>query len=309
MFLKAAFKNSSVFVQLLMLLAVSFFCLMISSFFSSLLVFSKLGISPEAIQEVQNLANHPDLLREMQFMQVLGIFIFPPIICAWLFSDNYKEYLRIETPIQLPVAAWTVVSMIVFIPVVNFTSDLNQQMVFPESLKGVETWMTEMETALNQQLESMLATHNGWVILFNILTVCVLSGIGEEFMFRGLLQNMFGRFFKNPHLLVWLIAFLFSTIHFQFYGFLPRLLLGAYLGYLMYYTKTIWIPALAHFTNNFYSLAVFYIFQDSPEYVQQADTLGTGSTWWLSAASLALFYFCFSQIKKISRKSFITTPG
>jgi membrane protease YdiL (CAAX protease family) len=301
MFLKAAFKNSSVFVQLLMLLTVSFFCLMVSSFISAFFVFSKLGISPEVVIEIQqNINAHPDLLREMQFLQVLGVFIFPPIICAWLFSDNYKEYLHIENPIHLPIAFWVFISMIVFVPFINFTSNLNQQMVFPETLKGLETWMKEMEEALGQQLEAMLFTHNIWVIIFNILVVCVLTGIGEEFMFRGLLQTMFGRIFKNTHVLVWAIAILFSTIHFQFYGFLPRLILGAYLGYLMYYTKTIWIPALAHFTTNLCSLSTLYIFQDSPEKMQQAEAIGTGSTGWLALASLALFAFCFRQIKKKS---------
>jgi membrane protease YdiL (CAAX protease family) len=299
MFLKAAFKNSSVFVQLLMLLAITFFCLMVSSFAGSFFVFLKLGVSFEAINEIQqNMNSHPDLLREMQFLQVLGIFIFPPIICSWLFSDNYREYLKIDNPVHLPVAVWVFISMVVFIPFINFTGYLNQQMVFPEALKGLETWIKETEESLGQQLEAMLFTHNVWVIIFNIIVICVLTGIGEEFLFRGLLQTLFGRVFKNPHVLVWVIAILFSTVHFQFYGFLPRTLLGVYLGYLMYYTKTIWIPVLAHFTNNFCSLVVFYIFQDSPEKVQQADAIGTGSTAWLAVASLALFAFCFLQIKK-----------
>jgi membrane protease YdiL (CAAX protease family) len=305
MFLKAAFKDSSVFVQLLMLLAVSFFCLMASSIIIMFLVFSKLGISPEVINEIgQNLNNHPDLMREMQFLQILGIFIFPPIICAWLFSDNYKEYLHIENPIQLPVAAWAFISIVVFVPFINFLGNLNQQMVFPEALKDLETWMKEMEEALGAQLEAMLFTHNIWEIIFNILVVCVFTGIGEEFMFRGLLQKMFGRVLKNPHVLVWAIAILFSTIHFQFYGFLPRLVLGAYLGYLMYYTKSIWICAFAHFTHNFCTLSIIYAFQDSPEKMEQADAIGTGSTWWLAIAGLALFAFCFRQIKKQSLQNF-----
>ncbi|GHT13105.1 hypothetical protein FACS189426_17520 [Bacteroidia bacterium] len=301
MFLKGAFKNSSVFVQLLMLLAVSVFCLTASSIIILFLVVFKVGISPEVINEIgQNLNNQPDLMREMQFLQILGIFIFPPIICAWLFSDNYKEYLHIEHPIHLPVVAWTFISIVVFVPFINFTSYLNQQMVFPEALKGLEIWMKEMEEAMGRQLEAMLFTHNIREIIFNILVVCVFTGIGEEFMFRGLLQTMFGRALKNPHVLVWTIAILFSAIHFQFYGFLPRMILGAYLGYLMYYTKSIWISAFAHFTHNLCTLSIVYAFQDSPEKMQQADTIGTGSTWWIAVASLALFAFCFLQIKKRS---------
>jgi len=76
------------------------------------------------------------------------------------------------------------------------------------------------------------------------------------------------------------------------------MLLGAWLGYLMYFTKTIWIPVLAHFTNNFLTVGVYYLFRNAPDEMQKIDAIGSGSTWWLSVASFALFIFCFNQIKK-----------
>jgi membrane protease YdiL (CAAX protease family) len=117
-------------------------------------------------------------------------------------------------------------------------------------------------------------------------------------MFRGLLQTFFGRMISNPHVLIWIVAFLFSAMHLQFYGFITRLLLGAWLGYLMYYTKTIWIPVLAHITNNFAVIAAHYLLQNNPEESQKLDALGTGATLWLSAVSFVLFYLCFIQIRK-----------
>jgi len=299
MFFKAAFKNASIYIQFLMIFIVVAFCMMFAAFLVSLLIISKIGISPEVIKEVQqNLLEYPDIIRETQFLQMLGLFLFPAIICAWLFSDNYKEYLQIENPIKISVAVWTVISMIVAIPFLNLTYSINQQMVFPEALKGLETLIKEMEEANAQMLEIILNTKNISTIIFNILIVCVIAGVSEEFMFRGLLQKLFGKVVKNHHILIWIIAILFSSIHFQFYGFITRLLLGAYLGYLMYYTKTIWIPVLAHFINNLVSIGAYYLFQDAPDKVKEIDALGTGGTWWISVASIALFLFCLSKIKK-----------
>ena len=297
--MKAAFKNAPVFVQLLMILAVIAFGMLFSIFLASLLIVFKIGISPEAILAIQqNLFDYPDLLRGMQFLQTLGLFLLPAVICAWLFSDNYKEYLRIDQPVYPSVAIWTVISIIVAVPFLNWTYSLNQQMVFPEAFKGLETWMKESEAANARTIEVMLNTKNIPTIVFNFLAVCVVAAICEEFMFRGLLQTVFGKAIGNPHVLIWTVAILFSAIHFQFYGFIPRVLLGAWLGYLMYYTKTIWIPVLAHFTNNLFSVSMFYLFQDTPDEVQKIDAIGTGSTLWISAASLALFFFCFTRIKK-----------
>jgi membrane protease YdiL (CAAX protease family) len=302
MFLKALFKDSSPFVQVLMLLAVIGICFAGTSILTLFLILFKFGFSLDVMKDIQlNMLNYPDLLRETQFLQVVGVFILPAIICAYLFSDNYKEYLRIDTPIHLPAAVWAFISAIVAIPFLNLTYYFNQQMVFPEALKGLETWIRTMEDAGSLLLEKMLYADNWWTLIFNIIVVCVLAGIGEEFIFRGVLQNLFGRVMKNPHAVIWIVAILFSAIHFQFYGFITRMLLGAWLGYLLYYTKTLWIPVLVHFTNNLVSTVIYYIFQDSPQELQEMDSLGTGSTWWLAVASLALFVFCFGRIRKQCR--------
>ncbi|GHS96545.1 hypothetical protein FACS189421_01780 [Bacteroidia bacterium] len=299
MFLKGVFKDSSVFVQLLMLAVVVFIGSMVYSAASLILLVSKFGLSMEVIQEVSlHIADFPDLMRNLVFFEKVFIWIFPVIVCAWLFSDNYKTYLQIDTPIQLPVAGLAMLGMLVAIPCINWMYAMNQQMVFPEALKGLEEWMRNMEELNGQALEKMLYVRNGWDLVFNIVIVCILAAVGEEFMFRGMLQNIFAKTIKNPHIIIWAVAILFSTIHLQFYGFVPRLLLGAYLGYLVYYTQNIWIPVLAHFTNNCFSLITNTIYQDSPEAAEQVNAIGYGSTWWLAVASLALFVIIFAEIRK-----------
>ncbi|MCC8144871.1 MAG: CPBP family intramembrane metalloprotease [Bacteroidales bacterium] len=299
MLLKGVFKDSSIFIQLLIFLAILAVGLMVSAFASQLIIIFQFGFSREAMNQImQNIINYPDILRTMQFFQVIGVFIFPAIICAWLFSNDYRSYLYANTPITIPVIILTIFSIIILIPFITWTQDLNQKMVFPEWLRGLEEWMLTQEEVNNQLIEKMLYAETIWVLIFNIIIVCVLTGIGEEFIFRGILQNIFGKVIKNPHLVIWTVAIIFSAIHLQFYGFIPRLLLGAYFGYLLFYTKNIWIPALAHFTNNLISVIGFYIYQDSPHMSKELDTLGTGDTWWMALISLALFLFLFTQIKR-----------
>jgi membrane protease YdiL (CAAX protease family) len=304
MFLKGAFKDTSVWVQLLMLAVMLFagWVIFYTAYF--LLLFSKAGMSPEVIQNILlHLYDYPELMRNILFFQSVCLFIFPAIACAWLFSDNYKRYLQIDTPIHLPVAGLVVLSMLVVVPFINCVYAVNQQMVFPEWLKGIEEWMKTMEEMNGKILEKVLYVHDGWDLVYNMVIVCLLAALGEEFMFRGLLQNVFARTLKNPHVIIWIVAFLFSAIHFQFYGFLPRLLLGAYFGYLIYYTHNIWIPVLAHFTNNAVGVITAALFQDAPDTADRIDALGYGSTWWLAVASIALFTLLFWQIKKSSAAS------
>jgi membrane protease YdiL (CAAX protease family) len=296
---KALFKDSSGFIQILLLITVISFCAIVINLFFQALLFFKYGISLEAMREIQqNLMNFPDLIRIMTFLQEIGIFIFPALICARLFSDNYKDYLWISGPVKLSPAIWAVISIVVSLPFLNLTYFFNRQMVLPEALKGLEDWMILQEDAANLILEKMLYADHLGVLLFNIAIVCVLTGIGEELMFRGIFQNLAGKFIRNRHVVIWLVAILFSAFHGQFYGFVYRMLLGAWLGYLLYYTKTIWIPILAHFTTNLISVLTYYIYQDTPQKMQEADAIGTGSTAWLSVVSLVLFAVCFRQIRR-----------
>ena len=302
MFLKGAFKDSSFIAQLFMLFSILMAGAIGAMLFTYILIFFRFGLSIElAMDALQNMSNYPDLMRGAQFFQVTGLFIFPAIICGWLFSDNYKSYLKIDSPIKIDIALLTFLSVFVAIPFINWTSVVNQQMVFPEFLKGVEEWMQNMEKNNEEVLKKLLYADTYWIFLFNILVVCVFTGVGEEFIFRGVLQNLFGKILKNPHFVIWVVAFIFSTIHFQFYGFIPRLLLGAYFGYLLLYTKNMWIPALGHFANNFFAITGLYIFQDaSEETLNKLGAIGTGETWWIAVVSFALFVFLFWQIKKKS---------
>jgi len=301
MLLKGIFKEAHPIIQLIFLLAITFAGALIFSFIGVAWIFFKSGFSIEMMTEITtNIADYPDYARELQFFSQLGTFIFPALLAAYLFSDNYKEYLQLDTPFNWPVILWTIVSMLVAIPFLNCVTYFNQQVVFPEALSGLEELLKRMEEENARFMESILYTDNTMAFIFNILIIAVFAGVGEEFMFRGVLQNIFGRIIRNKHILIWTIAVIFSAIHFQFYGFVTRALLGAYLGYLIYYTKNMWVPVLAHFTNNFVSVVLFRVYQDKPLEMEELDTIGYGSTWWLSVASVALFVFAFWQIKKRS---------
>ena len=94
---------------------------------------------------------------------------------------------------------------------------------------------------------------------FQCFLIAVIPAIGEEFVFRGILHKVFRQWTGNAHIAVWISAFLFSAMHMQFYGFLPRLFLGAVLGYMLVSTGNIWVPVLAHFFNNTAAVTVFYL--------------------------------------------------
>ncbi|HLS96668.1 MAG TPA: CPBP family intramembrane glutamic endopeptidase [Sphingobacterium sp.] len=137
-----------------------------------------------------------------------------------------------------------------FGPCMSLLSDWNMQMTLPESMKGIERWMRAQEDSMARITENVVMVSDWNRLILNILVIGVLPAISEELFFRGALQQIFARAFKSEHLAVWVVAILFSAIHFQFYGFLPRFLLGLFFGYVVLWTRNIWIAVFAHFVNN-----------------------------------------------------------
>ncbi len=100
------------------------------------------------------------------------------------------------------------------------------------------------------------------------MVIAVVAGLAEELIFRGCLQQIMQQIVKNKHIAVWVTAFIFSAIHFQFYGFLPRMLLGALLGYLFLWSGNIWVPIIVHTANNVIGVITAYLYFDTPKYEQ-----------------------------------------
>jgi membrane protease YdiL (CAAX protease family) len=135
--------------------------------------------------------------------------------------------------------------------------------------------MKDTEEYAGEITERFLAVSTIQGFLVNLFMIALIPAVGEEFLFRGVLQKIFIEWTKNIHWGIIISALLFSTFHLQFYGFLPRLMLGIFFGYLFVWSGSLWLPVLAHFFNN--SVAVFFYFIAGKEMNDKIDTLGAGT--------------------------------
>lgn len=134
----------------------------------------------------------------------------------------------------------------------------NAQLTLPESMAGLESWMKEMETQLMELTKYLTDFQTVPELLAGVLVIGVLAGVGEEVFFRGLVQPKMQFYLKSPHWGIWITAIIFSAIHVQFYGFVPRVFLGALFGYLYHYSGSLWYPILAHIFNNVLTVLIVY---------------------------------------------------
>src|SRR5690606_9250818 len=123
----------------------------------------------------------------------------------------------------------------------------NESLSLPASLKGIEEWMRLQEDSMAELTERMVMVDKVPLLLLNIVVMAILPAVAEEFFFRCNLMHIIQRMARNHHISIWLTAIIFSAIHFQFYGFVPRMLFGAFFGYLFFLTQIIWLPVFASF--------------------------------------------------------------
>ncbi|MCX3264391.1 CPBP family intramembrane glutamic endopeptidase [Pedobacter agri] len=234
-----------------------------------------------------------DGLKIIQILSSIGTFILPPLALAWTERRKVNVFYSFRKP-QFLLVALVVIIMIASMPFMEWTVLINQKMVLPNFLKGVEQWMKEKEEAAMKLTIALITVRGNLDFVVNLVMIALLPAIGEELMFRGGVQRSLTKAFNSPHLAIWLTAIIFSAIHVQFYGFIPRMLLGAGFGYLYFYSGSLWYAMIAHFINNAYAVCAAFYMQKHNMPLDKADE-PIGFPWYgylISAIiTIALFKF------------------
>ncbi len=234
-----------------------------------------------------------------QLINQIGMFILPPLLFAYLFSTQSGRYLktsRVPLPMILLLAG---LSIFTILPFINWLMEINVHMTFPNALAGIGEWMKVKETQADRLTEVFLQVKSPSGLALNLLVIALIPALGEELLFRGLLQRLLGEWTRNIHAGVILTAFIFSALHLQFFGFLPRFLLGLMLGYLLEITQNLWVPIFAHFVNNATSVILFYLHYNGFVNMKMED-FGSTQNYFIIAFSLLITVGLFYGIKRNS---------
>lgn len=298
--MKGLFAHRPVLFQLGILVAIFFIGYFFASIFT--MVFFLLSGSPLTIPIMEQPV---PVLLAAQFISAICMFLFPAICTAWLCSEQPYSFLHVKSfHIDIRLLLLVTFSMFLISPTISLTGYLNSLITFPEWMAPLEEWMKSTEEMAAGLTNKLLSQKGILALLANLVVVAVAAGITEEFFFRGALFSILRKSIRNHHVLIWTVAFIFSAIHFQFYGFIPRMLLGAYLGYLLYWTKNIWVPVFAHFLNN--AAAVIGMSDSSlKDNAFFAETVPAEDLTWFSIVAivcLIVFFFCVRMIRQISRR-------
>ncbi|MCC6385131.1 MAG: CPBP family intramembrane metalloprotease [Bacteroidia bacterium] len=248
--------------KLLIVLGLALIFTVIFYFLSVLIGTAVYGIRIPDQHSLTELDN-PDVVSVLKIIQAvgagLGTFIITSVFAAWLFGKTVFHYLQADQLFTLKQFILILLLTVIWIPFTNLIVDWNSNLNFPELLKPIETWMQTKENDAEKLTEAFVHVTTFSGLIVNIIVIALLPAIGEEFLFRGVIQRIFYDWLKNSHLAIWITASIFSAIHLQFFGFIPRLLLGGIFGYMLIWSQSIWLPIVAHFLNNTLAVITAYL--------------------------------------------------
>ena len=227
----------------------------------------------------------------MLTIQDIFAFILPAVVAMALFYLRPFHVMGLARMPSLKALAVVVVFYLVSLPAMNWLVDFNGSMVLPSWMSGVEEAMRQAEDMAADATKQILDINTIPQLLFCLFVVGLMAGLSEEMLFRGAMQRTMQDSRLGAHTAIWVTAIVFSAFHMQFFGFLPRMLLGAWLGYLFVWTRSLWVPIIAHTLNNSTVVVMSYLAGKGVVPEGFGDNLGLpadGAFPWMATASLVL---------------------
>jgi len=218
-------------------------------------------------------------MRFMLLMSSLGSFVVPAYLMNTRegYGITYFKLKKWPSGMQF---GYIFLAMLSFMPLMSLIGHWNESLQLPDNMQSLQRWMERSEKESADLIKVIIMESSVSGFLYNIVILALIPAIGEELLFRGVLQKIMGRWLSNQHVVIWLVAIIFSAIHLQFFGFVPRMLLGAFFGYLYVWSKNIVLPIFGHFVNNAgATIGAFYYVREGKSYDEfNAFEL---QSWWI----------------------------
>lgn len=250
-------------MQLLIFIALSIGVIIVGYLIGMGVIIGLYGL--DALMQIARLdLSSPDAINALWILQIISTTIplfVAPVFFAYVIVKDPQAYLK--PTVNFPWVLIVLVFCIMFIssPLIELLSNINQKMNLTGPLKPLQDWMREKEETAQKLTGILLQMKTFGSMIKNVLLIGLLTAVAEEFMFRGVIQTIFTRWTKNHHTAIWITAILFSTFHMEFFGFLPRMMLGVLFGYLVVWSGSIWPAVWGHFINNGTAVVVTYLYQ------------------------------------------------
>ncbi len=217
--------------------------------------------------------------RLLLLINHMSMFLLPALVWSVIyFKKKWYSGLGLRPSVHWLHLVAGIAFLMFSYPIVAKSYEINQGFNLPE-------WMSQMEGQTEELLKTLLVMETPGALLANIFVIALIPGLGEELIFRGIIQKELYKYFQSPWVAILVASIIFSAMHFQFAGFMPRFFLGMILGLLFYWTNNLWISILVHAFNNAFQVILSYF---KPELLEENFEKSVPVSWYALVVSVIL---------------------
>ena len=287
--LKGIFKDKSSTAKLGMLFLLMFVSVILHTLLAQGLILLFTNVELNAVNSMQFPSQIViDALKFIQLLTMVGLFVVPTLTYAYICDFD----LKLQCSFDRQTLLLAIAIMFLINPFIAFLYEWNMSLNLPD-------WLLLYDEKAEQLSKYFLRMDSLGDLSFNLLVLAIIPAIGEELLFRGYLQQTFTKWFGKPHVAIIVTALLFSAIHMQFQGFLPRLALGVVLGYLFYWSGSLWLPIIAHFINN--AMAISFTYPALLDYAYLTENTATWQEAFFSFMAVGLLIILLQKNLSIKK--------
>lgn len=285
----AYLRRTTPFTRLAYFMLLLFLCALIYILLLATVLPALTGEALDTLQKHLEDTNRMGYMKLAQFGYTIVVFLVPPVVFAMLTEDRPAQWLGLRGKINIKQAGLAVLALIVITPLVGWTAQWNEHWHVSESMR-------QMEKQAEALTKAFLAGKTIVDLVLNMAMVALIPALGEEMFFRAGLQKILTELVKNKWVAVLITAIVFSAIHMEFLGFVPRVVLGGLLGAIYAITGRLWLSILAHFINNGIQVAAIWMFNNG---ILHTDPMGSETvSWYAAVASLFITIFVFVMLQR-----------
>ena len=238
-------------------------------------------------------------MRIAAILQDVFMLIVPALATAMLITRRPADFLSLSPHFKPLIPVVAMATLVVAAPAMNCIIAWNESVRLPESMRPIEDALRALEANATAAVDVLQGGQSVGSLIMSILIVGIAAGFSEEIFFRGTFQRLLTTGGINVHAAIWSVAIVFSIMHLQFYGFVPRTLLGAFFGYLLVWSGSIWIPVFVPAFNNILYVVTRWIYSAD---ATPLDTIGTSDTWPAALISAVATVACVIWLRRICRR-------
>ncbi len=150
-----------------------------------------------------------------------------------------------------------------------------QERLTPSFMMPVYQQLRAWSDMVEQFYRTSFAGTTAWEAVRALIIGAVVPAFAEEVLFRGVLQRSLEEVYPLRRAVI-VTAILFGILHFNPLSVVPLILIGAYLGFLAYYTQSLALPIVAHFLSNAIAIVALYAPSQGVEMSPYGISLGRG---------------------------------